>query len=164
MSLFLALTCLVFATGICVLIVGLMRAPVGHEDQDGFHAVRAVKLPRPQPIALPAHWAPLGLAFYTGEQFPAAYRQGAFVAYHGSRFDPIAEEVPGYSVGFIPFEIDPLAATSWSQFATELAGDDRPLPEGADHRPVGVAQGPDGALYITDDHAGRIWRVTWAGG
>jgi hypothetical protein len=54
MSLALALTFLVFATGICILIVGMMRAPVGYEDQDGFHAMRAVKLPRPRPVSLPA--------------------------------------------------------------------------------------------------------------
>jgi hypothetical protein len=53
MSLFLALTFLVFAAGICVLVVGMMRAPVGFEDQDGFHAMRAIKLPKPQPVRLP---------------------------------------------------------------------------------------------------------------
>ena len=58
MSLFLALTAFVFASGICVLIVGLMRAPVGHEDEEGFHAVRPLKArvarPAAVPIALPA--------------------------------------------------------------------------------------------------------------
>ena len=55
MSLTLALTFLVFASGICILIVGMMRAPVGYEDQDGFHAMRAVKLPKPRTVLLPAH-------------------------------------------------------------------------------------------------------------
>jgi hypothetical protein len=56
MSLYLALTFLVFAAGICILIVGMMRAPIGHEDQDGFHAMRPIKVARrAQPVAMPAH-------------------------------------------------------------------------------------------------------------
>jgi hypothetical protein len=57
MSPILALTVLVFASGICILIVGMMRAPFGHEDENGFHAMRPVKAARPTPatLALPVH-------------------------------------------------------------------------------------------------------------
>lgn len=114
----------------------------------------------PPMLALPAHWAALGTAFYTGTQFPAAYRGGMFVAFHGSRFDALAEEVPGYSVGFVTFAAG--SATGWTQFATGFAGPARPLPDAAAHRPVGVAVGPDGALYVSDDQGGRIWKITYA--
>ena len=122
---------------------------------------RCAAIPSPM-LALPAHWASLGMTFYTGDQFPEAYRGGAFLSFHGSRFDPLADdEVPGYSVGFISFDGD--TARSWDQFATGFAGDDRPLPDGADHRPVGVATSPAGDLYITDDQGGRVWRIRYQG-
>jgi glucose/arabinose dehydrogenase len=111
----------------------------------------------PPMLALPAHWAALSVSFYAGDK--AAYLGGAFVAFHGSRFDPTADDdaIPGYSVGFVHFAGG--IADRWEQFATGFAGSDRPLPEGADHRPVGVHALPDGGLLITDDHAGRIWKV-----
>lgn len=109
-------------------------------------------------LAFPAHWAPMSLLFYTGRMFPEAYRHGMFIAFHGSAFrDPLPEE--GYDVVFVPLRADGYAGAS-QVFAKGFAG---PLvnPEGALHRPVGLAQGPDGALYISDDKGGRIWRVTY---
>ena len=112
----------------------------------------------------PAHWAPLGMLFYTGEQFPAAYQDGAFVAFHGSRFEPEATgDLPGYNVSFLPFDGDAPAKGEFEVFADDFAGDARPLPDAAEHRPVGVAEGPDGELYISDDYGGRIWRVIYVG-
>jgi len=112
----------------------------------------------------PAHWAPLGMMFYTGDQFPERYLSGAFVAFHGSRFEPDASgDLPGYNVSFLPFDGDAPADGDYEVFADDFAGDERPLPDAAEHRPVGLAQGPDGALYISDDYGGRIWRVIYVG-
>jgi len=110
---------------------------------------------------LPAHVAPLSMHFYGGDTFPAAYREGVFVANHGSRFAPDAEDPPGYEVVFIPFE-DGLPAAIPQVFADGFAGDGRPLPDEAEYRPVGLAEAPDGSLYISDDWGGRIWRVFYA--
>ncbi|HWB73497.1 MAG TPA: PQQ-dependent sugar dehydrogenase [Nannocystaceae bacterium] len=107
----------------------------------------------------PAHWAPLGIHFYAGAMFPDRYRRGAFVAFHGSRFEPQATgELPGYNVAFVPFESGRPTGEHMI-FADDFAGGARPLPDKAEHRPVGLAEAPDGSLYIGDDQGGRIWRV-----
>ena len=111
-------------------------------------------------IAFPGHWAPMGLQFYTGTMFPARYRGGAFLAFHGSwNRAPMPQE--GYRVDFIPFGKSGVTGT-YETFADGFAGG-RFDPGNARHRPVGLAQGPDGALFITDDQAGRIWRVIYVG-
>lgn len=111
----------------------------------------------------PAHWAPLSMLFYTGHQFPERYRHGAFVAFHGSRFDPdLQPDGPGYNVVFVPFE-NGVPSGPFEVFADGFAGPGIPSPETALHRPVGLAQGPDGSLYVTDDKGGRIWRVVYQG-
>jgi glucose/arabinose dehydrogenase len=110
-------------------------------------------------VAFPAHWGPNGLAFYTATQFPARYRGGAFVAFHGSwNRAPLPQA--GYRVTFVPFQ-DGRPAGSYETFADGFWHEDGTGPR---HRPVGVAEGPDGSLYITDDAAGRIWRVMYRGG
>lgn len=108
----------------------------------------------------PAHWAPLSIHFYRGEMFPAEYRAGAFVAFHGNRFDPANDsDLPGYSVEFQPFQRG-LPDGRYESFADDFVGDvDGTLPDAARHRPVGLAEAPDGSLYISDDKNGRIWRV-----
>jgi glucose/arabinose dehydrogenase len=107
-------------------------------------------------FAFPAHWAPNDLLFYTGDQFPARYRDGVFVAFHGSwNRAPLPQG--GYNVVFLPFNAGaPLA--SFEVFADGFAGETL-SPGEADHRPTGLAVGPDGSLYITSDQSGRIWRV-----
>lgn len=116
-----------------------------------------------QPIHIfPAHWAPNALLFYTGTNFPARYRGGAFVAFHGgfNRPDPFRDE--GFNVTFVPFRG---GAPSHDDrvFADGFIGEGAvSLPADAEHRPTGLAQGPDGSLYITDDQGGRIWRVLHA--
>jgi glucose/arabinose dehydrogenase len=108
-------------------------------------------------LAFPAHWAPNGILFYTGTQFPTKYRRGAFVAFHGGfNRAPLPNE--GFNVVFVPFAGD-RPAGGWQVFADGFVGDGTSLPGEAEHRPVGLAQGPDGSLYITDDVGGRIWRV-----
>jgi len=115
----------------------------------------------PQAV-LPAHWAPLGMTFYRGQQFPARYRGGMFIANHGSRFEEEAVEPEGYNVVFVPAAFGAVQGP-YERFAEGFAGEGRPLPDEARHRPVGVAEGPDGSLYISDDWAGTIWRVVYRG-
>ncbi len=113
----------------------------------------------PEPVAVfGAHWAPNDLLFYTGEQFPERYRGGAFIAFHGSwNRAPLPQA--GYSVVFQPLS-GSTAAGDYEIFADGFAGES-PVssPGAAEHRPTGLAQGPDGSLYISDSVEGTIWRV-----
>lgn len=113
-------------------------------------------------VAFGAHWAPNGLHFYTGRQFPEKYRGGAFVAFHGG-FDRAPLPNEGFNVMFVPMGADGRPSGAPEIFADGFAGSDGPLPETARHRPVGVTEGPDGSLYISDDRGGRIWRVVFRG-
>jgi glucose/arabinose dehydrogenase len=110
--------------------------------------------------AFPAHWAPNDLLIYEGSQFPAAYKDGAFIAFHGS-WNRAPFPQGGYNVVFQPLS-DGKASRPFVVFADGFAGADK-TPGGAAHRPTGLAMGPDGSLYIADDKGGRIWRVTFAG-
>jgi glucose/arabinose dehydrogenase len=109
--------------------------------------------------AMPAHWAPNGVLIYRGSQFPARFQGGAFIAFHGS-WNRAPRPQGGYNVVFVPLTGG--AAGPYEVFATGFAGDSV-QPNGARHRPVGLALGPDGSLYISDDRGGRIWRVRWMG-
>jgi len=112
-----------------------------------------------QPImAFPGHWAPEALIFYRGDAFPARYRDGAFIAFHGSwNRAPLPQA--GYQVVFVPFKGD-LPAGGYEIFAGGLAGvNPLTLPSDAHFRANGLAEGPHGALYISDSQHGRIWRV-----
>ncbi len=111
-------------------------------------------------MAFPAHWAPNDLLFYTGDLFPEKYKNGAFIAFHGSwNRGPFAQK--GYSVVFVPFK-DGKPSGDWEIFATGFKGKDEIMsPSEAAHRPVGLAQGPDGSLYISDSVKGKIWRVMY---
>ena len=113
------------------------------------------------PVAVfPAHWAPNDLALYDGQQFPAAYRGGAFIAFHGS-WNRAPFPQGGYNVMFQPLA-DGKPSGQYVVFADGFAGAVKE-PGRAAHRPSGLAVGPDGALYISDDWHGRIWRVTYRG-
>ena len=111
-------------------------------------------------VAFGAHWAPNGMTFYEGNQFPDRYRLGAFVAFHGG-FDRAPLPNEGYQVAFVPFDRHGRAAGTWETFADGFAGSTGPLPATARHRPVGVTEGPDGSLYVSDDRGGRIWRIVY---
>jgi mono/diheme cytochrome c family protein len=113
------------------------------------------------PIAVfPGHWAPNDLTLYYGQQFPAAYRGGAFIAFHGSwNRAPLPQG--GYNVVFQPLA-DGKASAPFVVFADGFAGAVKE-PGQSTRRPSGLAVGPDGALYISDDQRGRIWRVTYRG-
>jgi glucose/arabinose dehydrogenase len=106
----------------------------------------------PATLELPAHSAPLGLDFYTGALFPDEYRGDLFIALHGSwnRTMPTAPKV--VRVRF----------SGGAPAAVEDFLDAWPGEGSAGHRPVDVKTGPDGALYVSDDLGGAIFRVTLA--
>lgn len=114
-------------------------------------------------IGFPAHWAPNDLVFYTGSQFPERYRSGAFIAFHGSWNRQPAEQ-GGYAVAFVPMNAAGEVTGDWEIFADDFEGP-KPItsPAEAAHRPSGLAVGPDGSLYISDDAGGRIWKVSYTG-
>ncbi len=113
----------------------------------------------PPVAAYPGHWAPNDLAFYTGSSFPAKYRGGVFIAFHGS-WNRAPEPQAGYRVVFQPMR-DGKAAGAYETFADKFSPSSGG--EGPNRRPTGLAVGPDGALYITDDATGRIWKVVYRG-
>jgi len=111
-------------------------------------------------VAFPGHMAPNGLLFYTGTQFPEKYRNGAFVAFHGS-WNRTPEKQEGYYVVFVPFA-DGKPSGNWEVFADGFSGLPEVIsPRQAKHRPCGLAQGPDGALYVTDDVKGTIYKIEY---
>ncbi len=107
-------------------------------------------------VAIQAHSAPLGLVFYDHEAFPAAYHGGLFVAYHGSwnRSEPT-----GYKVVFVPVS----AAGDAGEPQDFIVGWLDPATDEVAGRPVGVAVGPDGDLFISDDKGGFIYRAVYRG-
>ena len=114
-----------------------------------------------QPIvAFPAHMAPNALLFYTGAMFPEKYKNGAFVAFHGS-WNRSPEKQAGYYVVFVPFK-DGKPSGAWEVFADGFAGVETVMStRQAMHRPCGLAQGPDGSLYVSDDVKGTIYRIAY---
>jgi glucose/arabinose dehydrogenase/mono/diheme cytochrome c family protein len=111
--------------------------------------------------AFPAHWAPNAMVRYDGKQFPARYRDGVFIAFHGSwNRSPYAQG--GYNVVFQPLAGD-RAAGQCEIFADGFAGAVK-SPAKAEHRPSGLAVGQDGSLYVSDDVRGRIYRIVYRGG
>jgi glucose/arabinose dehydrogenase len=107
-------------------------------------------------VLLGAHVAPLQFAFYTGKQFPESYRGGAFVAEHGSWNRATRA---GYQVAFVAFK-DGKASADPVPFLTGLVPD--PSGRNVNGRPVGVAVASDGALLVSDDGAGVVYRVSYA--
>ena len=131
----------------------------GDGVQQGRCATSGFKLPI---ATFPAHWAPVDIMFYDGKQFPAHYKDGAFIAFHGSwNRAPLPQD--GFYVGFQPFASGKPSG-KYEIFADGFAG---PEPvtgrTQAQTRPDGVAQAPDGSLYITDSQKGKIWRVMYTG-
>jgi len=111
--------------------------------------------------AFPAHWGPNGMVFYNQKQFPARYRNGLFIAFHGS-WDRAPYVQDGYNVVFQAMA-GAKSAGRCEIFADGFAGAVK-SPEGAVHRPSGVAVGPDGSLFVADDMKGRIYKITYVGG
>lgn len=113
-------------------------------------------------IGFPAHWAPNDILFYRGDQFPDHYKQGAFIAFHGSTIRaPYSQS--GYFVAFVPFK-NGNPSGPWEVFADGFAGMDTIInTTDAQFRPMGLAEGPDGSLYVSDSRKGKIWRIMFKG-
>ncbi|MEO6878052.1 MAG: hypothetical protein ABI205_06190, partial [Gemmatimonadaceae bacterium] len=118
-----------------------------------------------EPVAtFPGHWAPNALFFYSGSSFPARYRNGAFIAFHGS-WNRAPEPQAGFNVVFQPLN-GRRASGKYEVFADGFApnvGSGRATAAIGAHRPTGLAQGPDGALYVSDDAMGRIYKIVYTG-
>jgi glucose/arabinose dehydrogenase len=111
-------------------------------------------------MAFPAHYAPNDLMFYTGNQFPAYYKNGAFIAFHGS-WNRSPQEQKGYNVVFVPFKGEKPSG-SWEVFADGFAGVSKiNSPGDAKYRPCGLAQGLDGSLYVVEDNKGYLWKISY---
>jgi glucose/arabinose dehydrogenase len=112
--------------------------------------------------AFPGHWAPNAILFHTGTAFPAAYRGGAFVAFHGSwNRAPLPQE--GFKVVYLPMSgqrVTGAFRVFADGFVSSPPSPNEPTRPSRLGRPTGLAQGPDGALYISDDAGGRVWRIT----
>lgn len=100
------------------------------------------------------HNAPLGIHFLRGDRWPSGYRHAAIVALHGS-WNRTTKD--GYEVVSLHWNAD--GSIEERPFATGF------LRDGGDviGRPVDVAEGPDGALYVSDDYGGAIYRIATAG-
>jgi glucose/arabinose dehydrogenase len=110
--------------------------------------------------AYPGHLAPDGLLFYTGNQFPEKYKNGAFIAFHGS-WNRAPEPQAGYFVVFQPFK-NGKPDGNWEVFADGFSGSPENTAKGsAVRRPCGLAQGPDGSIYVTDDSKGTIYKISY---
>ena len=113
------------------------------------------------PVAFfPAHWAPNAMTLYNRTEFPAPYRNGLYIAFHGS-WNRAPGPQGGYNVVYQPMT-NGKPSGDFIVFADGFAGTIKE-PAGAAFRPSGIAVGPDGALYIGDDQHGRIWRVVYNG-
>jgi glucose/arabinose dehydrogenase len=120
----------------------------------GEHAELRDKITVPDVLIQP-HSAPLGIAVYTGQQFPVAYRNDLFVALHGSWN---RAQRTGYKLVHVPLK-DGKARGEYEDFMTGFVTGDGNVWG----RPVGVAVAPDGALLVSDDGGGVVWRITYTG-
>ena len=100
------------------------------------------------------------MVYYDQKQFPARYRDGVFIAFHGS-WDRAPYAQGGYNIVFQSLTQNP-SSNACEIFADGFAGSVR-SPEGAVYRPSGVAVGPDGSLYVADDMKGRIYKIRYTG-
>jgi glucose/arabinose dehydrogenase len=111
-------------------------------------------------LLLQSHSAPLAMTFYEGAAFPPAYLGDAFVACHGS-WNRAARTGPKVVRVFMHGDDGARAPTGdYEDFMTGFVADD----EHVWGRPVGVAVAHDGALLVSEDANGTIWRVTFNGG
>lgn len=113
-------------------------------------------------FGFPGHWAPNDMLFYKGDQFPNRYQNGAFISFHGST-NRAPYPQAGYFICFLPFE-NGMPTGAWEVFANGFAGVD-PIVSVSDavYRPMGIAEGPDGSLYISDTEKGCVWNISFQG-
>ena len=111
-------------------------------------------------VLLPSHAAALGITFYTGTQFPERYRNGGFVALHGSWNRSAAA---GYKVVFFPMVNGRPGPIEDFMFNLLASNGTNGTPIQAWARPVGVTVARDGALLVSDDSSNRIWKIAAEG-
>jgi glucose/arabinose dehydrogenase len=133
-----------------------LKCPEYSGDGQSTEGCEDVKKPL---IGFPGHWGPNDLLFYTGKMFPEKYRNGAFVAFHGS-WNRLGSTQQGYKVVFIPMK-EGRPSGEWEVFADGFTGGPIESSGDARYRPCGLAQGPDGSLFIIDSQKGRIWRIMY---
>jgi glucose/arabinose dehydrogenase/mono/diheme cytochrome c family protein len=126
---------------------------------DGFKQGRCEGIKEPI-YAFPGHWGPNDVLFYQGDLFPEKYKHGAFIAWHGS-WNRLGHDQAGFNVVFLPMK-DGVPTGDYEIFADGFKGP-RPIQSSgsAVFRPCGLAEGPDGSLYILDSQKGRVWRVMY---
>lgn len=107
-------------------------------------------------VQFPGHMAPNALLFYSGNQFPEKYKNGAFIAFHGS-WNRAPEPQAGYFVVFVPMK-NGMPSGKWEIFADGFAGENI---NRAKFRPCGLAQAPDGSIYVSDDNDGTLWKISY---
>lgn len=115
-------------------------------------------------VGFPGHWAPNDMLFLSSDAMPEEYQKGAFIAFHGSwNRAPLPQQ--GYRVVYVPLDDSGNVSGDWVTFANGFAGPGPIMsPRTAKHRPMGLAEGPDGAIYITSlMSGGRVWKVTYEG-
>ena len=148
----------------CYYAVDQLKLVVAPEyGGDGKKTDRCTSMETPAAV-YPAHWAPLDLLVYNGTTFPAKYRSGAFITFHGS-WNRAPGSQAGGKVVFQPM-VNGRPSGKYEIFADGFAGvpPEEIDPRRAKHRPVGLAVGPDGSLYVADDQGGRIYRIIYRGG
>jgi glucose/arabinose dehydrogenase len=133
-----------------------LKCPEYGGDGESMEGCEGIKKPL---IGFPGHWGPNDVLFYTGKMFPEKYHNGAFVAFHGS-WNRLGSTQQGYNVVFIPMK-DGKPSGEWEVFADGFTGGPIESSGDARYRPCGLAQGPDGSLFIVDSQKGRIWRVMY---
>lgn len=113
-------------------------------------------------FGFPGHWAPNELMFYQGDQFPNRYKNGAFIAFHGST-NRAPYPQSGYFVAFVPFK-NGKPTGEWEIFADGFAKVDPIISvHDAVYRPMGISTGPNGELYLADTEKGKVWKVVFKG-
>ena len=126
---------------------------------DGKQSERCGGKKQPEYV-FPGHWAPNDMLFYTGAQFPADYKDGVFVVFHGSwNRAPLPQQ--GFRVVFLPLKGG--KASAHRDFALDFTNNGGPGKDGKVHRPTGLAQGTDGSMYVSDDVGGTIYRISYTG-
>ena len=123
--------------------------------------VKVNKLTEPI-IGFPGHWAPNDLFFYTGDQFPVRYKNGAFISFiGGGRRAPYPTN--GFIVCFVPY-VNGEFSKSFEIFADGFIGESYNDGMGRSaYRPMGIAMGPDGSLYVSEMIKGKTWRIMYRG-
>lgn len=107
----------------------------------------------PPAFALPPHSSPIDLRFYTGNKFPAAYRGALFIAIHGSSPTARKDRIPGRVARVVFKDGKPVGL---EDFVTGWMKDGQAL-----GRPAGLITGADGALYVSDDNKGFVYRIAY---